>query len=81
MSDKRNWKIIYSNYSGPEKKAVELVNQEVGALILRDKGAYTLHVLTCEKAVSAVIDKNVIVIGRYDDNEIIKEYLDNLRNK
>ena len=52
--DKRNWKIIYSDYSGMEKKAVELVSKEMGALILRDKGVYTIHVLACEKQSSPI---------------------------
>lgn len=73
--DKRNWKIIYSDYSGMEKKAVELVSKEMGALILRDKGVYTIHVLACEKEENAVIDKNVIIIGRYSESDYIKKYI------
>ena len=45
---KRNWKILYSNYSGLEKKAIELISAEVGKYILRDKGVYTLHTLAVE---------------------------------
>ena len=56
MSEKRNWKIIYSDYSGMEKKAIELVSKEMGALILRDKGVYTIHVLACEQEKNAVIE-------------------------
>ena len=58
MNNKRNWKIVYSGYSGVEKKAIDLIYKEVGALILRDTGCYTLHVLACEKAENAVMDKN-----------------------
>lgn len=42
--DKRSWQIIYSDYSGLQKKAVDLVYNELGSYILRDKGVYTLHV-------------------------------------
>ena len=76
MSNKRNWKIIYSDYSGVQKKAVDLIYKEVGALILRDTGKYTLHVLTCEKSETSTVDKNVIIIGRYDDNKLIADYID-----
>ena len=73
--DKRNWKIIYSTYEGMEKKAVELVSKEMGAYILRDNGIYTIHVLPCENAKKAVIDKNVVIIGLYDENEAIVKYI------
>lgn len=73
--DKRNWKIIYSSYSGLEKKAIELVSREMGTFILRDTGRYTYHVLACEKAEAAALDKNAVVIGTYDENKIIKNYI------
>lgn len=73
---KRNWKIIYSNYSGAEKKAIELINKEMGSLILRDPNVYTIHVLACEKADSAVIDKNAVIIGTYGENKFIRDYID-----
>ena len=73
--DKRNWKIIYTSYSGLEKKAIELVSKEMGAYILRDNGIYTIHVLPCENVKTAVIDKNVVVIGLHEENEIIQKYI------
>lgn len=73
--DKRNWKIIYSDYSGMEKKAVELVSKEMGALILRDKGVYTIYVLACENEKNAKTDKNAVVIGTYSESDIIKKYI------
>lgn len=76
MNPKRNWKIIYSNYSGAEKKAVELLTREVGGLVLRDSGIYTIHVLACEHASDAVIDKNAIVVGTYDENPAIQKYIE-----
>ena len=50
----RNWKLIYGSYDGLEKKAIELINREMGALILRDPGRYTIHVLPLEQAAEAV---------------------------
>ena len=73
--DKRNWKIVYSNYAGIEKKAIELVYKEMGSIILRDKGRYTIHTLECEKAEKAILNKNAVVIGKYDENEIIRKFI------
>lgn len=73
--DKRNWKLIYSNYSGAEKKAVELVYKEMGEQILRDPNVYTYHVLPCEQADNAVIDKNAVIVGTYSKNKLIQKYI------
>ena len=72
--DKRNMKIIYSDYQGVEKKAIELVNKEVGSIILRDKGVYTIFVLPLEKD-GAEINQNVIVIGKWENNETVRRYV------
>ncbi len=55
---KRNLKIIYSNYSGVEKKAIELVNREVGEINCRDAMVYTIHVIALEKD-GAPVDKTL----------------------
>lgn len=73
--DKRNWKLIYSNYSGTEKKAVELIYQEMGEQILRDPNVYKYHVLSCEHISKATVDKNAVVIGVYSENALIQKYL------
>lgn len=73
--NKRNWKIIYSNYSGAEKKAIELIYKELEALILRDKGVYTFRTLCCENVSCADITGNAIVIGTYSQNKIISSYI------
>lgn len=74
--NKRNWKIIYSSFSGLEKKAVELISKEMGALMLRDKGIYRIHVLSCEHVKAAKLDKNAVVIGLYDENDMIRKYVE-----
>lgn len=71
---KRDLKIIYSNYAGVEKKAIELVNQEVGKIVCRDAKVYTIHVLPLEKD-GCEINENVIVIGRFDDNKTVQKYV------
>ena len=76
MNNKRNWKIVYKNYVGAEKKAIELINKEVGSLILRDAGCYTLHVLSCVNEANATMDTNTIIVGTYNSSKYIKEYVD-----
>lgn len=73
--NKRSWEIFYSDYSGCEKKALELINKEMGELILRDSGVYTFHTLTFKKADNAEISENAVVVGVYDKNEIIQKYI------
>lgn len=72
--NKRDQKIIYSSYLGVEKKAIELVNSEVSAIICRDKGVYTIHTLSVEPD-GCDIDQNVIVIGCFDRNKTIAKYI------
>lgn len=73
--NKRNWKIVYTNYTGMERKAVELLSAEMGAHILRDQGVYTIHVLPCQQVETAVIDTNAVVIGLYNENALIHKYI------
>lgn len=70
----RNWKIVYSSYEGVEKRAVEFVSREIGSMILRDPGIYSVHVIACEKA-GCPLDKNAIVIGRREENEVLNRFL------
>ncbi len=73
--EKRNWKIYYSNFSGPQKRALELIYRELGKYILRDKGVYSFHAMACEKGAFSG-DGNAIILGTYNDNEIFKKYLE-----
>ncbi len=73
--NKRDWKILYNDYTGMQKKAVELVSREMGAQILRDAGIYTIHVLPCEQEGSAVVDRNAVVIGLYEQSTLIRRYI------
>lgn len=55
MKEKRNWKIIYSNYSGMEKKAVELVSCEAGRLIKAYTRFMYLHVKRSARQQMAIL--------------------------
>lgn len=70
----KNWKIIYSSYEGVQKRAVELLSKEIGDLLLRDPGVYSVHTLACEK-VGAPVDKNAFIIGTLAENELLRKYL------
>ena len=72
--EKRTWKLVYSDYSGMEKKAIELVSAEMGAHLNRDKGVFSLHVFPCVK-VTEITDFNAVVVGCYDTNELIRKYI------
>lgn len=73
--DKRNWKIIYSNYEGMEKKAVELLYGELGEYLLRDAGIYTIHTLPCEQEATAELNCNAAVLGLYEESALIRRYI------
>lgn len=68
---KRSWKILYTNYKGLEKKAVEFLSAEIGKFINRDNGVYTLHVLPCEMVGNSA-EENAVIIGTYDECDQIR---------
>ena len=70
----RNWKVVYSSYEGVEKRAVEFVARELGGLILRDPGVYSVHALAVEKA-GTPLDRNAVVIGTYSGNDVLRRFL------
>lgn len=72
--NKRNWKVVYSDYSGMEKKAIELVSSELGSHLNRDSAVFTLHVLPCIKT-TEITDFNAVVIGCYDTSELVRKYI------
>lgn len=75
MASKRNWTIVYSDYSGMQRKAIELLSKELGALLIRDKGVFTLHVLPCIKTETAP-EGNFVVAGLYENNALIRKYVE-----
>ena len=71
---KRNWKIFYASYEGPEKRAVDLIYKEVGNYFLRDVGVYSYHTIGCEN-VGEVCEENAIVLGTYAKNKILQKHI------
>ncbi|MBR2646624.1 MAG: hypothetical protein IKD47_03610 [Clostridia bacterium] len=69
-----DWKIIYQNYDGMEKRTVDFLSKELGKYMIREDGFYTIHVLPCEKA-GCAIGKNAILVGLYSKSAFIKKYV------
>ena len=74
MKKRRIWKVVYTDCTCPERRAVELIHRELGALVLRTKGVYELNVLPVEKF-GTKLDKNAVVLGLYSENELIRKYI------
>ena len=66
------WKIIYTNYAGPEKRAVNFLYKEAGKMIIREPNVYRIHVLPCEKE-GGTITKNAFFMGCYGESPAIQK--------
>ena len=66
-----DWKIIYTDYAGPEKRAVNFLYKEVGKLLLREPNVYRIHVLPCEKE-GGELTKNAFFVGCYGKSAAIQ---------
>ena len=75
IMQKSNWKIIYSNYDGIEKSAINFISREMGKYVLRNMGEYSLPVLAIEKFDVSQLDKNAVIIGLYGENTLIQKYI------
>lgn len=58
------WKIIYGNYTGVQKKAIELVNATVSKCVP--------YCVVTEKSMLS-LDDNLILVGTRDDNKYIRD--------
>lgn len=67
------WKIIYQDYQGLQKKAVDFLSKEAGRYLIRENDLYRLYVLPCEKE-GAKIDVNAIVIGLWQETKEVQKY-------
>ena len=67
-----DWKIIYADYAGPEKRGVNFLYKEVGKFLLREPNVYRIHVLPCEKEGCAV-PKNAFFVGCYEKSAAIQK--------
>ncbi len=75
MKKQTSWEIIYSDFSGMERKAVEFLNKEAGKLIIRDEGVYRIHVLPINKEQGQLPEQNAIVVGRYSESALIRNFV------
>ena len=70
------WKIIYTHFDGPERRAVELLNREVGRRIIRQPGTNILHVLPCEEETpDTKIDQNLIIVGTRAESPLAARFV------
>ncbi len=70
------WKIVYTEFEGMTRRAVELLSAEVGEAVTRTEGIYSLHVLPLEKEGDSVNLKiNTIIIGEYEKSPMIKSFI------
>ncbi|MBO4620255.1 MAG: hypothetical protein J5654_09110 [Victivallales bacterium] len=71
-----DWKILYTNYKGPEKRAVEFLYREMGGWLLRMPGIYAIHTMACEHAeTTAGATTNLLVIGRLQESAIFRRFI------
>ena len=63
---KSEWKLIYSNYGGMEKKAVDLISAEAEN--------YLNYPLPCEKS-DRWAECNTIVVGSYRESGFIRQFI------
>ncbi len=71
-----SWKIIYSQYEGVERRAIELISREAGERIIREPEVYRLHVLPCEReSENTVIEHSAIVIGTYGESSLVRRFI------
>ena len=74
QSNKRNWKIYYTDYSGVVRRAVEFVSAQMGELILRDAGIYSIHVTAVEK-LNEISHENAVILGTYDSHPFFEQFI------
>ena len=70
-----DWKIIYTNYEGPEKRAVNFLYKEVGKFLIRETNVYRIYVLPCEKEGNAV-SKNAFFVSCYEKSPAIQKLVE-----
>ena len=69
-----DWKIIYNNYKGISKKAVNLLSKEAGRFLIRDEMEYSIYILPCEKE-GCEVSKNAFFISLYNESPMIQKYV------
>lgn len=71
-----DWKILYTNYQGPEQRAVEFLVREMGSWVLREPGVYAIHTMPCEPAQTiAGATTNLVILGCLQQNAILRHFI------
>lgn len=70
----KDWKIIYSNYGGVSKRAINLLSKEAGRFIIREEMVYSIYVIPTERE-GCEISKNAFFVGLYDESETIRKFV------
>ncbi len=71
-----SWKIVYTEFSGMTRRAVELVSSELGEAVTRTEGIYSLHVLPLEKETDLTeLSVNTVLIGEYEKSRLIASFI------
>ncbi len=66
-----DWKIIYTDYSGITKRAINFLFKELSAYVLREAGVYKPYTMPCEKE-GAPLFKNNVFISLYNKSKTIQ---------
>ncbi len=70
------WKVVYTDFTGITKRAVELISAELGEEVTRSTGVYSLHVLPLEKeTASTELAVNTVIIGEYGKSPLIQSFV------
>ena len=76
MKKQASWQLIYNNYSGIEKRAVEFLSREFGKYIIREDSEYILHVLPCvNESCVREIEENAVILGVFGESKSVEKYL------
>jgi len=67
-----DWKIVYTDYVGPEKSAVNFLYKEAGKLLIREPNMYRIYVLPCEKE-GCTVSKNAFLVSCYPKSAAIQK--------
>ena len=74
---RRDWKIVSGSLEGPEYRAVQLVNAELGRFLVRDAGVYAIHTLPVVRAGDSrpIPGRNEVIIGTPENNPRLAGYV------
>ena len=72
--EKRNWKIYYTEYAGPQKRAVDLLYRELGKHVLRDNGRYSFHTIACQTG-EIDCESHAVVLGIYGQCPLLEAHI------